>query len=206
MKSLEENIDALSRAVLSEARGEADQVLADAQAKADAARQQAREQAERERKEILDRARQDAERIRGQKIAATQLKARTMQLSSREKLLNKVYEKAVQELPTLQQWTDYEDIAKTLLREALSQLRADEVLVRGDPKTMSYFSDRFLDELAKEMNKKITRGEPLTRGIGVVVETTNGHMQYDNTLETRLQRMWNTTRAPIHHLLMGEKL
>ncbi len=206
MKSVEENIDSLSRAILGEARGEADQVLADAQAKADAARQQAYEQAERERRQILERAQQEAERIRGQKVASTQLKARNLQLGSREKLLDKVYQTALQELPTVQQWTDYPEIAQTLLREALSQLRANDVKIKADPKTMSLFSDGLLDELSREMNKQIHRGEPLTRGIGVIVESANGHMQYDNTLETRLERMWNSSRSPIHHLLMGEQL
>ncbi len=206
MKSLDEDINALSRAILSEARGEADQVVADAHAKADTVRQQAKEQAERERREILDRAKQDADRIRSQKVAATQLKARTMQLDSREKQLNKVYQSALKELPSVQQWTDYEEIAQTLLREAVTQLRANEVVVRADPKTMSHFSDGFLENLARELNMQIQRGEPLVKGTGVIVEASNGHMQYDNTLETRLKRMWDASRAQIHHLLMGERI
>jgi vacuolar-type H+-ATPase subunit E/Vma4 len=206
MKSVEENIDSLSRAILSEARGEADQVLADAKAKADAARQQASEQAERERREILERAKQEAEHIRGQKIAATQLKARTLTLDSREKLLNKVYTTALQELLSVQQWTDYEEIARTLLKEAIIQLRVSEVVVRADKRTMDHFSDKFLEQLSRELDVKINRGDLLPRGIGVIVESSNGHVQYDNTLETRLQRMWNAQRAPIYHLLMGEQL
>ncbi len=206
MKSIEENIDSLSRAILNEARGEADQVLADAKSKADAARQQANEQAERERKQILERAKQDADRIRGQKIAATQLKARTLQLDSREKLLNNVYDSALKELPSIQQWTDYEEIASSLLKEAISQLNAAEVKVRADKRTMSLFTDQRLSEISEEMNVKINRGDALTKGIGVIVESANGHVQYDNTLETRLQRMWNAQRAPVYHLLMGEQI
>jgi V/A-type H+/Na+-transporting ATPase subunit E len=206
MKSVEDNIDSLSRAIMNEARGSADQVLTDARAKADALRKQAQERAETESQEILDRARQEADRIRGQKIAAAQLKARTMQLDTREKMLDKVYKTALQELPSVQQWTDYEEIARSLLREALSQMRVSEVRIRADQRTMSHYPDALLAELSGEMKIQITRGEPLPKGMGVIVEAVNGRMQYDNTLETRLQRMWNAMRSPVNHILMGEAL
>ncbi len=206
MKSTDENIDSLSRAIMTEARSEADHVVADAKAKADATRQQAQEQAEAARKEILDRAAQEAARIRSQKIAATQLKARTLQLDSREKLLNKVYKAALQELPSVQQWTDYEEIARNLLREAIQQLKARDVTIRADRQTMAHFSERFLQDLSNELKVQITLGEPLTKGTGVIVDASNGRLQFDNTLETRLERMWNAMRSQVNHLLMGEAL
>lgn len=206
MKSVEENIESLSRAIMLEARSSADKVVEDARAKADAIRKQAQEQAERERREILDRAKQEAARIRGQKVAAAQLKARTLQLKTREQLLDRVHKSALQELPSVQQWTDYEQIARSLLREALSQMRVKEVRVRADERTMKHLSNSYLQELSSEMNIQITMGDPLPKGLGVIVEAVNGRMQYDNTLETRLQRMWNAMRSQVNHTLMGEAL
>ena len=98
MKSEEENIAALSSAILSEAKAEAEQIGSDASSKAEGIRQRAKEQAEAERKEILDRANQEAERIRSQAVSTTQLKARTMELESREKLLDGVFKAARQQL------------------------------------------------------------------------------------------------------------
>lgn len=206
MNRVDDNIESLSRAIMHEAQGSADQILHDAQTKADNIRKQAQERADAERKEILDRAKQEAERIQGQKLAAAQLKARTMQLKSREQLLDNVYKEALQELPAVQRWTDYEEIARNLLREALGQMRVSEVRVRADPRTMEHYSDSYLADLSNEMKIQISRGEPLTKGTGVIVEAVNGRMQYDNTLETRLQRMWNAMRSPVNHTLMGEAL
>ncbi len=206
MKSTDENIDSLSRAILTEARSEADKVVTDAKARADSLRRQAQEDAEAARKETLDRAKQEAARIRSQKIAATQLKARTLQLDSREKLLNKVYQAGLQELPTVQQWTDYEEIARNLLREAIQQLKASDVTIRADKQTMTHFSEQFLKNLSSELKVQITLGELLTKGTGVIVDASNGRLQFDNTLETRLERMWNAMRSQVNHLLMGEAL
>jgi len=206
MRSTEENIELLSRAVLGEAHEEADQVLIDARENADSIRQRAKEQAEIERAKILDRATQSAERIRSQAIATAQLKARTMLLESREKLLDTVFAAARQRLLSVQQRTDYDLIAKQLLRDSLIQMKASRVEFRADETTMKYLTGSVLDEISKELKVQIHVGRPLEKGIGVIVDTDNGHMHYDNTLDTRLTQLQNMLRAPAYHLLMGEQL
>src|SRR3972149_6837561 len=123
MKPEEENIEALSRAILRDAADEAQRVQAEAEAKAGSIRQRAREQAESEREVILDRARQEAERLRSQVVATAELKSRALQLEHREKLLEKVFEAAQQRLASIQKRADYETVAAQLLREALTQLQ-----------------------------------------------------------------------------------
>jgi vacuolar-type H+-ATPase subunit E/Vma4 len=206
MKSTDENIKVLSNAVLRDVRGDADQVLADARGKADEIRRRAQEQAEAERAKILERANVDAERIRRQAIATTQLKARTMQLEQREKLLEEVFETARQRLSSVQRSSDYEKTAQLLLREALIQLGANTVKVRADVVTQKTFTASKLEKMSKELKIKIRLDEPLKKGISVIVETEDGHRQYDNTLETRLKRMQDTLRTPVYRILMGEAL
>jgi V/A-type H+-transporting ATPase subunit E len=206
MKSTEESIQALSRAVLSEAHAEADRILADARARADATRQRAQEQAAAERTETLARASQEAERIRQQVIATTQLKARTMQLERREKLLDSTFEAVRQQLPTAPQWTDYDRIARDLLREALTHLGADAARVRADQQTQALLTDHMLADISNELGMQVQLGAPLKQGTGVIVETEDGRRQYDNTLEARLGRLRNSLRSAVYRLLVGESL
>jgi V/A-type H+/Na+-transporting ATPase subunit E len=206
MSSLDNNIEALSRAMVNEAKAEAEQVLAEAQTKADAIRASTQEQAAKERKEILERARQEAERLRSQVIATTQMKARTSELEHREKLLDSVFEVSQSQLRSIQQWTDYGTIALRLLKEALVQLKAKKAVVRADALTLSYYSEKALAEISSELGIELTLGEKLGSGTGVTVETPDGHLQFDNTLETRLSRLQNNLRSPVYRLLIGEKL
>jgi V/A-type H+-transporting ATPase subunit E len=203
---VQENMDSLSRAIMAEARDDAEDLLKDARARAETIRKQAQAQADQVRQEILDRAKAEADQLRSQNIATTQLKARTMQLDHREKLLDQVFSSAMEDIPSIQKWTDYPEIARDMLREAITQLRADEVVVHADPHTQSALADGALDALEKELNVQISIGDPLDKGTGVVVETNNGRLQYDNTLETRLRRLQNSLRVPVYHILMGEKL
>lgn len=129
-----------------------------------------------------------------------------MQLEQREKLLKEVFDTAKQKLSTIQQSNDYEKNAQKLLREALVLLGASAAKVRTDVSTQKLFTDNVLEKMSKELNIQIRLGVPLERGIGVIVETEDGHRQYDNTLETRLKRLQDTLRAPVYHILMGEPL
>jgi V/A-type H+-transporting ATPase subunit E len=204
MKSTDENVKVLSRAVLSDARDEADSVKAEAESTAEGVRQRAREEAGLERERILEAASREAERVRSQMIATTQLKARTLELEQREQLLDEVFEKAWQQLNGIQRSSDYEQIAERLLHEALIQLAAVEVQVRADQATQKIFSTRMLEKVSQDLKVKIRLGKPLKQGTGVIAETTDGRRQYDNTLETRLKRMQDALRTPVYRILMGE--
>jgi vacuolar-type H+-ATPase subunit E/Vma4 len=202
----EENIEGLSRTVLGDAKAEAEQIQVDAQAKADEIRQHALAQAQSESRAILERARLEAERLRGQVIASAQLKARTLQLEHREKLLDKVFDAARQRLASIQKRSDYEQIAAQLLREALIQLKADHAEVRTDEVTARTLKTQTLEGISKGLNAHLSMGKTLESGLGVVVDASDGRLHYDNTLETRLNRMQNALRSSVYHVLMGEKL
>jgi vacuolar-type H+-ATPase subunit E/Vma4 len=206
MTSVEENMQALSRAVLAEARTEAEQLLADARTKVEAIRQRAQGQAETESKEILERARDEAASIRSQCIAAAELGARTLRLDRREKLLDSVFDAVRQRLSAVQQWTDYGQIVRQLSNEAVAQLGAPSARIRADERTRAMLADGMLAEIASQAGVELELGEPLQRGTGVIAETVDRHRRYDNTLEARLSRLRGALRAPAYHLLMGESL
>jgi len=204
MRSTDENIRMLSSAVLSDVRGDAERLLADARVRAEGIRKQAREQADAERAKILEQAAAEAEQVRAQAIASTQLKARTLQLDQREKQLASVFEAALQKLPGVQQSSDYDKTARLLLREAVTQLGATDVVVRADKVTRKLYTASVLEKLSKELHVQIQLGEPLKTGTGVIVETPDGRRQFDNTLESRLKRMHSALRSPVNKILMGE--
>jgi len=204
MNTEAQDIEMLSRAILTEARDEAEQIKAEAREKAEAIRRRAQEQAEQERRAILDRAREDAERLRGQQVATAQLKARSLQLTSREQLLDRVFKTARERLTEVQNRPDYEEIAAQLLREALVQLRVNKAQVRADKTTAHALKKGVLRELSKELNGQFESADELEEGTGIIVDAADGKLHYDNTLETRLERLEGTLRAAVYKVLIGE--
>jgi vacuolar-type H+-ATPase subunit E/Vma4 len=202
MKTEAEDIEMLERAIMVEAREEADQLRAEAKKKADAIRQRAQAEAEAERKAILDRAKQDADRFRSQASASAQLQSRSTQLEQREKLLDNVFAEVKKQLDGVKKRSDYGAIVAMLAHEALTQLKATEAEVQADEATQKVLK---LDEISKELNGKFSLGNKLEEGTGIVVSASDGKLYYDNTLETRLNRLQSTLRSSVYKMLMGEK-
>jgi V/A-type H+-transporting ATPase subunit E len=204
MNTEAQDIEMLSRAILTEVRDEAEQIKAEAKEKAEAIRKRAQEQAEQERKIILDRAREDAERLRVQAVATAQLKARSLQLTNREELLDRVFKTVREKLSDIQKRPDYDQIAALLLREALVQLRVNKAQIRADKTTQAVLEKKALSEISKELNGQFTSAGTLEEGTGIVVDAANGRLHYDNTLETRLNRLEGTLRSTVYKMLIGE--
>lgn len=202
MKSEKEDIELLARAIMAEANDEAAQVLEEAKAKAQAIRKRAQEQSDAERKEILERAKQDAERLRSQTSSTAQLKARSLQLEHREKLLDNVFAEARKRLDSVKSRKDYPEIAARLLREALTHLKVNQGEIRADEATRKVID---LGALSREFNGQFTFGKPLEEGTGLTVSAAGGRLFYDNTLETRLNRLQGALRSAVYKVLMGEK-
>jgi vacuolar-type H+-ATPase subunit E/Vma4 len=204
MRADEASIDALERAILNEANADVEQIKQAAKAKADAIWQRAREQAESERRTALDKANQEAERVHSQFVATSQLKAHTAELGHREKLLDDVFKAAREQITSIPNGKNYEEIVAQLLREGISQLNVNKAKVRADKKTQKILEQGVIAKVSNELNAEITIDEPLEEGTGLIVEAAEGRLKYDNTFENRLGQIRNELRFPAYRLLMGE--
>lgn len=203
MKTEEQDIELLARAIMAEARDEAEHLRVEAREKAETIRRRAQEQAAAEQKAILDRAKEDADRLRSQSSATSLLKVRSSQLEQRERILNEVFAEVRNRLDSVKKRSDYGEIASMLAREALTQLKATEAEISADEATQKALK---LDDLSKELKGKFSPGKALPEGTGVVVSAADGKLNYDNTLETRLSRLQSSLRSSVYKVLMGDKV
>ena len=202
----DENIERLSRDILQQAQSEADQLIVEAKGKGEQIKKHAVEEAAAERMRILNQAKRDADRIRSQAVATTQLKARTQKLEAREKLLTEVFATSMEKLASVQQWSDYEAIVEKLALEAIEQIGSKKLIIHADKFTKKLLADSLLKKIKEKFAGTIELGDPHEKGTGLIVTTEDGHLNFDNLLETRMTRLENDLRSPVYHLLMGESL
>jgi vacuolar-type H+-ATPase subunit E/Vma4 len=204
MNTDSDNIQAISRAVLKQAQADAERIMADAEARARGIRQQAEAQAADEREQILEAARREAEDTRRQAKAEAELKARMLILERREKLLNGVFDAVREQLPSVRQRKDYDEVVRGLVLEAVEHVGGDSIEIRADPQSEQVLTDDVLAALARRSGTRLQLGKPLQDRIGIVAQTPDGHRRYDNTLEARLSRNLDALRPSVYRLLMGE--
>jgi vacuolar-type H+-ATPase subunit E/Vma4 len=94
MGNVEGSIEALTQAILGEAKTETEDLHRRAQEQAELIRLRAREAAARESSAILAQAKEEVRRLHGQKVATAQMKVRSLELEHREQWLEKTFEAA----------------------------------------------------------------------------------------------------------------
>lgn len=204
MSPQEDDIRVLERAILQEASGEAQRIAADARARVSSLREEAQARLEADRAAIIARANAEADSLLAQTVAEVRLTAQSLQLGRREQLLDQAFSSARARLAEVAQRPGYVEIAVFLLREAAKHLESDEMIVKADSVTAQYLDEASLESLGHDLGIRLMMGEPLADGTGIVLETPDGHRRFDNSLETRLDRMHDRLRAPVFHILMGE--
>jgi vacuolar-type H+-ATPase subunit E/Vma4 len=205
MAIVDGSVEDLNLAIVSEARLESEDLKTKAQAIADDIRQRARAEAESLRKSILGAATQHADRLRAQALASAKLKARAQELGHREALLDQVFDAARQRLLSVPKRKDYPEIARQLLHEALQQLHSSSAVVLADAEARRAIGGPGLEAVARELDIQASLGPVLDAGLGVIAQTADGHLQFDNTLESRLARLQGGLRSVVYRILVGEK-
>jgi vacuolar-type H+-ATPase subunit E/Vma4 len=198
------DIRSLETVITNEAQQDAAKITAETESHIESIKRQAREQVEGQCSAILKQAREKAERLRSQAVSSAQLEAQTLKLDHRETLLAKVMSEARHGLAGVPEWPDYKEIVCQLIREGTEVLDADSLVIRADETARGMLDGQVLTDLGQELAVQLELGEPLERGTGVVIVTADGHRRYDNTLETRLNRMQAALRTPVYHILMGD--
>ena len=206
MSTKQNNIEALERAIMEEAEEDAQRIQSEAQAEIERIRRDVKATIKVEEERMLQRADKEAQNIHSHSLAAAQLDAQNTKLRRRELLLQSTFSKARERLSSVPQRSDYPQVLRQLIIEAVHHVGADKATLRFDRNTQNYLSSDFLTQLEQELGVTFTVGEPLAQSTGVIVETSDGHRRYDNTLETRLDRMQNGLRTFVYRILMGDSV
>ncbi|MCJ7550477.1 MAG: V-type ATP synthase subunit E family protein [Anaerolineae bacterium] len=198
------DIKALADAVKSEAGRDQERILSHARLSARTLREQARAEAEIEGKRMIQDAEIKAARFLEQARAAAGIEAQALRLDNREALLNRVFDLVAEGLQATQNLEDYCSVVHALIRDAVAHMgNVNTMVVLADPVTRECLDDKILGQLCREFDIELTLGGPLDEGTGLVVQSQDGHLFYDNTFQARLTRMRSSLRALVFQILRG---
>jgi len=202
------HVTVLRDSVMAEAEGAAQRVLAEARAQVERIRAHARDEADAECAALTDEARATAARERQKAVGSSVLEARSLRARRREVVLDRVLSLASAQLETLATSLGEQAYASTvvsLVAEAAGQLQeADALVVRGDVMSLAALDAAMLEGLSDALGCRLSVGEPLAQGTGVVVTSPDDRLRYDNTFQTRLVRMRDALRVEVARILAGE--
>ena len=205
LKSIDERIEDLSRAIIEEAHADAEMLKSVAKLKVNVVLEAGQKQAEKIRTEILENAKLEAERLKEERLAEVAIKAKIEWLEKREELLETVFQTVRLRCKSLLESDEYPQALQGLIMDAVGQLQSNQVWLHLDSASRSLLDEKSLDVISQSLGVELHVGDDLTDGIGVIAKDALGHRIFDNTLETRLNRQMESLRSDVYKILMGEE-
>ena len=160
---------------------------------------------EAERIRIIESAKKQAENLKRQLVGSGRLAARNQELLMIENAVNDAFEEARKKLATSGGKDSYKALLSSIIEESVSSVGSGEVEIECN-KNDAELVRRILSDLQNKspnVQAKVSDHNIDVLG-GIKVKSADGTMTFDNTLESRIERLKPLIRKNIAHMLRGE--
>ena len=164
-----------------------------------------RDRLEAERTRIIESAKKQAENLKRQIVGSSRLAARNQELLMIENAVNNAFEEARKKLAASGGKDSYRTLMASLVEESISSVGSDEVVVECNRNDAELVSKILADLQKKNPRIKAKVSDQHIEAIGGIrVKSADGTMTYDNTIDSRIERLKPLIRKNIAQILRGE--
>lgn len=154
---------------------------------------------------IIESAKKQAENLKRQVVGSSRLTARNQELLMIENAVNNAFEEAKKRLATSGGKESYRTLMASIIEESLSSVGSGQVTIECN-KTDADLVRNVISDLQKK-NPKLKAnisGQSIDVLGGIRVISEDGTMTYDNTIDSRIERLKPLIRKNIAQMLRGE--
>jgi V/A-type H+-transporting ATPase subunit E len=160
---------------------------------------------EAERTRIIEAAKKQAENLKRQIIGSARLGARNQELLTIENAVNKAFEEAKKKLQALGSTDRYKELLKHMVEESMSAVGESNAVIIECNKNDVELVRNVVSEL--QISGKLQQATVSDQHIdvlgGIRIKSADGTMSYDNTLDSRIERLKPLIRKNIVQMLRG---
>jgi len=147
---------------------------------------------EQEYDKILADGKKEADKIEKQIIGSSDLEARNKQLMALEQSVDRVFSQALDQIAETDRSGNYSDLIKSLLDESTKILGTSEVVVFTNSKDRDAVQSALPNYPGSELSPKT-----IDCLGGVRIQSKDGTMTFDNTIDARIERLKPLIRKEI---------
>lgn len=160
---------------------------------------------EAEYNRILEGARKQADNLKRQIVGSSRLSARNRQLVLIESAVNDTFEKAKTILASSNKENSYRLLMRKILKDSVMMIDSDQVIVECNKNDIELVKEAISDSFNDNNRIKIKISDhPLNAIGGIRLTSADGSMTFDNTLNSRIERLKPLIRKNIAQMLRGE--
>ena len=164
-----------------------------------------RSKLEAERTRIVEAARKQAENLKRQIIGSARLASRNQELLTIENAVNKSFEEAKKKLQASSGTESYKDLLKQMVEESISAVGGSSSVIIECNKNDSEIVRKAVSELRDtgKVQQAVVSDQHIDVLGGIRIKSSDGTMTYDNTLDSRIERLKPLIRKNIAQMLRG---
>jgi V/A-type H+-transporting ATPase subunit E len=159
---------------------------------------------EAERTRIVESAKKQAENLKRQVIGSSRLAARNQELLTIENAVNNAFEEAKKKLASSGSKDSYRALMTRIIEDSIGSVGSGEVTVESN-KADADLVRKIISDVEKQNSSAKIRlsDQPIDVIGGIRVKSGDGSMSYDNTLDSRIERLKPLIRKNIAQMLRG---
>jgi vacuolar-type H+-ATPase subunit E/Vma4 len=197
--------------IIEDAEKEAGRIVSEAEQRAKERLESAKKKAARITQEAKDRAAEGSDRIKKSVLSGVEVEVNRREMSVREKAMAQILDRVRKKLSDLKESPEYRKLLSGWIVEASVGLGTDSLLVNGSKAERDLMDEKLLGESMKEVEK--LTGHPVRIGLvpdpalgsqGIVVRSADGRTEFNNGIESRLQRKRRTIQKLLYETLFEE--
>ena len=160
---------------------------------------------EAERTKIVEAARKQAENLKRQIVGSGRLAARNQELLMIETAVNNAFDEARKKLASSGGKESYRLLLTDIIEESITSVGSGEVLIESNKNDVELVRKILADLQKKNPSLKAKVSDQSIDVLGGIrTKSADGTMTYDNTLDSRIERLKPLIRKNISQVLRGE--
>ena len=202
---VKDGLVAIAGEVLGDVQKEAEAIILAAEEEAKKALQTAKAQADQDYLTLVGQAKVKAEAEQRRIASLTEVKIRNRLLHTKEELVDKAFEKALGRLKDFAETEKYHDYLLKIIGEAAEKIGSKNLILQVNAKDKAWLTQDNLNILSKKLDLNMNLFEQSQNFIGgCKIQTEDGKVTYDSTIDYRLQELRPTLRTEIAKILFEE--
>lgn len=203
--SVKTGVSAIANEVIGDVQKEAEAIILVAENQAKETLRVAKEHANQTYRTMLDEAKDKAEAEKRKIESIAEVEIRNRLLQTKEELVDLAFEKALIKLKNFVNTEEYQTYLLKLIEEIAKKMDQKVLVVEFNAKDKGWLKPDMLKHASKKLNVEFIISKQ-TQGYigGCKIQTEDGKMVYDATLDNRLEELKPELRAEIAKKLFGE--
>lgn len=202
--TIKEGVSSIANEIINEVQKEAEALILEAENKAKETLRIAKEQADRDYRDILSQSAVKAEAEKRKIASLTDVEMRNQLLQAKEDLVDAAFEKALLKLKEYVNTEAYQAYLPRLVERVAEKIGQNNLVVQVNKSDQGLLTTEVMKCLSKKLQVDLKLSEQAGNFIGgCIIQTADGKIIYDSTIDSRLQELKPTLRVEVAKLLFG---